>query len=298
MGLRDLDWPHALILLAVAVGIVYVVGASAGQGKTAEGTVAEIPVTGSIMPGDGFSSGSVTPDGVRTLVRKAQKDGADAFMFVINSGGGSVVASKDMKRVIADIKEPTTCLMKDLAASGAYWAATACDTIVADPLTMTGSIGVRSTYLEFSGLLNRLGIEYVNLTAGRLKDAGSQYKNLTEAERRMLQDHLDAIHQAFIRDVAQARGLNVSYVEQYATGEPLLGREAERIGLVDRLGGREEALAYLENATNRSLQVKEYRGMPSFNLLSLLTTKLGQGIGRALTQAFGPEATRRLLQVR
>jgi protease-4 len=170
-----------------------------------DGQVAEIRLAGMIQSGGGFSTDGTTPDGFSQLLDQARQDGSEGYLIVINSPGGSVVASKDITRAIEDLDGPVACLMKDTAASGAYWAATACDEIVADSLTLTGSIGVTSTYMEFSGLLNRLGIEYVNITAGELKDIGSPLKNMTEEERELLQSQLDTIHASFIEQ-ARTRG--------------------------------------------------------------------------------------------
>ncbi|MFB6294219.1 MAG: S49 family peptidase, partial [Candidatus Nanohaloarchaea archaeon] len=186
-------------------------------------------------------------------------------------------------RVIEEADVPTVCRLREVAASGAYWAASACDTVVADPLTLTGSIGVSSTYLEFSGLMNRLGIEYVNLTAGEYKDMGSQYKNLTPAERERFNDILNQTHAAFIRSIAENRGLPYDQVEQAATGEVFLGREAAELGLVDRLGGRDTAVAAARNLTNTTeLRTTTYEPPQQFQALSYLFSSIGEGIADGL----------------
>jgi len=283
--LRDLDWTHALILVIAGVAVVYAMGGTGTNetDMTDDGQIAEIRLDGTIQPGNGFSTDGTTPDGFRQLVDEARSDGTAGYLIVIDSPGGSVVASKDVTRTIEDLEGPTACLMKGTAASGAYWAATACDTIVADPLTVTGSIGVTSTYMEFSGLLDRLGIEYVNITAGELKDIGSPLKNMTEEERELLQTQLDTIHDAFIDQVAEGRNMSREAVEPYATGEPILGERAHEAGLIDTLGGREDAIAYLEAEMDQNVTVQEYRGSSSLDLLTLLSASMGEGIGQALS---------------
>lgn len=283
--LRDLDWTHALILVIAGVAVVYAMGGTGTNetDTTTEGQVAEIRLAGMIQSGGGFSTDGTTPDGFSQLLDEARQDGNEGYLIVINSPGGSVVASKDITRAIEDLEAPTACVMKDTAASGAYWAATACDEIVADSLTLTGSIGVTSTYMEFSGLLDKLGIEYVNITAGELKDIGSPLKNMTDEERELLQGQLDTIHAAFIEQVAEGRNMSREEVEPYATGEPILGERAHDAGLVDTLGSREDAIAYLEAEMDQNVTVQEYRGSSSLDLLTLLSASVGEGIGRALS---------------
>ncbi len=283
--LRDLDWTHALILVIAGVAVVYAMGGTGPNETdiTADGQVAEIRLAGTIQSGTGISTDGTTPDGFRQSLDEARQDGNEGYLIVINSPGGSVVASKDITRAIEDLEGPTACLMKDTAASGAYWAATACDEIVADSLTVTGSIGVTSTYMEFSGLLDKLGIEYVNVTAGELKDIGSPLKNMTEEERELLQDQLDTIHTGFIEQIAEGRNMSREEVEPYATGEPILGTDAHDAGLVDTLGSREEAIEYLEAELGSNVTVKEYRRDASMDLLTLLSASVGEGIGRALS---------------
>ncbi len=272
---------HLVIGIAAVIGLLLLY-AGLNQPLPQDSTAATIQINGMIASGGSVTDNNIDPATVQDLIDQAQSDNVAAFLFKINSGGGSVVASKTLARAVKRIDKPTACILKDVAASGAYWVASACDRIVADSLTLTGSIGVKASYLEFSGLMDDLGVEYVNITAGDLKDAGSPYKNLTDKERQMFQEQLDTVHQEFIRSIADNRNLSLAAVRNYSTGEIFLGREAQQNGFVDRLGGTREAINLLENLTGRNITSRSYKPDTDFNILSLLLTKVGYGIGSAL----------------
>lgn len=239
-----------------------------------EGTVAIISLEGEILPSSqpgAFSSGgAITPEKLRELHSKAEKKDVDAVIYEINSPGGSVVASKDVMREMESLDLPQVCRFRDAAASGAYLAALGCDRIVADSASLTGSIGVKSSYLEFSGLLDRYGVEYVNITSGKHKEVGSPFKNASEEEKQLLKEKTDAIHQQFVSNVEENRNLTEQQTDAVGTGELLLGSEAKEYGLVDELGGRDTAIETAENLTGKDLQVEKIETEPSFNFLSLL----------------------------
>ncbi|MDY6761749.1 MAG: signal peptide peptidase SppA [Candidatus Nanohaloarchaea archaeon] len=287
MVLERLHWMHVLIGLAVLVAAAFAISPASEDVRTelspSRGELGVIKVTGPISYGDEFRDSGISPRTLDDLTKQATSDGADALLYEIDSGGGAVVASKEAARVIAEADVPTVCRLREVAASGAYWAASACDTVVADPLTLTGSIGVSSTYLEFSGLLDRFGVEYVNLTAGKYKDMGSQYKNLTPAERERFNDILNQTHAAFIQAIAENRNMSYDAVESAATGEVFLGREAKRLGLVDRLGGRDTAIAVARNLTDTTeLETTAYSPPQKFDALSFLFSSIGDGIATGL----------------
>lgn len=241
-----------------------------------KGEAAIIKLSGSIQPSSqGFSPDGITPEQVRDLTSEALTKNPDAVIYEINSGGGAVVASKEVMRSIDSVEKPTICRIRDIGASGAYLASLGCDRIVADSASLTGSIGVKASYLEFSGLLDRMGIEYVNLTAGEKKDAGSRYRNITEEEKKLLQQKIDEVHQQFVTVVEKRRNLSEDEVSRVRTGEAFLGEQAKRYGLVDRLGGRKTALEVAENITGKEMKAVEVEKPEQFSLLSMLMSDLG-----------------------
>lgn len=233
------------------------------------GQAAVIDLSGQISPSSSAFSQSITPERVRDLNSQAENRGMDAIVYEINSGGGAVVASKEVMREIESVDMPTVCRMRDTSASGAYLLATACDHVVADSASLTGSIGVRSSYLEFSGTLDKLGIRYVNISSGERKELGSPYQNATEEEKQILQEKTEIIHEDFLSTVEEERNLTSEQLETVRTGEPFLGSEAHELDLVDSLGGREEAFSKAENLTAKDLRFVRIEQETGFSLFSL-----------------------------
>jgi protease-4 len=257
-------------LVAVTV-LISAFAATGGDNFTGQQKAAIIPLDGAITStSDSFNPQTITPSRVRELNSKAQNKGASVVIYEWNSGGGAVVASKEVRREIESLEMTTVCRFRDVAASGAYLASLGCDRIVADSASITGSIGVKSSYLEFSELMDELGVEYVNITSGSLKDAGSPYKNITAQERQILQEKTDIIHEEFVSDVESERNLTQSQVEEVRTGEIFLGTQAKELGLVDTLGGRQTAVREAENITGTDLRTETINIEPEFSLLSLL----------------------------
>lgn len=239
------------------------------------GKAAVIELDGAITPTSSpgaFSSGSsLTPSNVRELNSKAMERNPDAIIYEWNSPGGAVVASKEIKREIESVDTPTVCRFRDLAASGAYLASLGCDRIVADSASMTGSIGVKSSYLEFSDLMEKYGVEYVNVSSGEYKSIASPYEDASEKDIEFLKNKTDRIHRQFTSMVEEERNLTAREVEKIGNGKVFLGSKAEELGLVDTLGGRETALESAENITGKDLEIREVETAPSFGLLSLLS---------------------------
>lgn len=243
------------------------------------GKAAIIQLSGGITPTspDFPASGGITPEKVRELNDRAARQSADAVIYEINSGGGAVVASKEVKREIESVEVPTVCRIRDVGASGAYLASLGCDRIVADSSSLTGSIGVKASYLEFSGLLEKYGIEYVNITAGERKDVGSKFKDLDEKEREILQQKVEKVHEDFISMVDQERNLSDKELARIRTGEAFLGTEAEETGLVDELGGRQKSVELAENMSSKDLSTFKVEDQQGLSFLSLLNSRLDIG---------------------
>ncbi|QGA80733.1 signal peptide peptidase SppA [Candidatus Nanohalobium constans] len=263
----------ASVLLLLSAGAS---GFSFGQNS---GKAALIDLSGTISSSSGgaFSTSGITPSNVRELNDQAVNQGADAVIYEINSGGGAIVASKEVYRDIEDVEVPTVCRMRDVAASGGYMISLGCDKVVADSASLTGSIGVRSSYLEYSGLLDKLGVEYVNISKGGLKGVASPYKNISDEERRVLQSQVDTLHENFVKQVESERNLSQNSTEEVSTSQPFLGEKAEELELVDELGGRDTAVTAAENLTGKNMTTFEVKSETSFSLLSLFSSELSLG---------------------
>ena len=266
----------AMILMVSGVSALSIQDVLSGV-QQESGEVAIIDLSGSIVPSaSGFSSG-ITPDQIRRLNQQAENQNVDAIIYEINSGGGAVVASKDLRRNVEAVDVPTVCRFRDTGASGAYLTALGCDSIVADSATITGSIGVTSSYIEFSDLMDEIGISYVNVTAGDRKEVGSPYKEPTEEEKQVLAEKSRMIGDEFLNDVSEERNLTQAQREEVSTGEIFLGSEAKELGLVDRLGGRNTAIKEAENLTGLDLDPVRVSSTPEFSLLSLFMPGLEIG---------------------
>ena len=167
----------------------------------------------------------------------------------INSPGGAVAPSQEIYRSVkrlADVK-PVVASMGAVAASGGYYAAAPAHTIMANPATITASIGVIMELSNIQGLFEKLGLKQESLTSGKLKDAGSPFRPMTPEERKYLQGLVMDLHRQFVADVAAARNMDLSEVQALADGRAMTGQQALEAGLVDKLGGLEEAVDLLKS---------------------------------------------------
>ena len=256
------------------------------------GNVALIPIEGAIS-GNGqssFGTSSVSSKDIVGFIEEAEENPlVEVLLLEINSPGGSAVASDEIAIAVKKAQKPVVALIRESGASGAYWVASASDHIIANRMSITGSIGVISSYLEFSGLMEKYGVGYEQLTAGERKDLGTPYKKLSEQERKILQQKLDKIHAFFIAEVAANRNLEVSQVQKIATGEFFLGEEALQFGLVDQLGSKDDAETFIKEKYGLAeIDYIAYEHTAGFfdllsGVMSTFFFNLGEGIGSRLT---------------
>lgn len=204
------------------------------------------------------SRGFLTPDGESTVSRvreqldRARNDSAVRGLLVrINSPGGTATASDIVYRELLDFKQergvPVVAQLMGLATSGGYYVAMASDRLFALPTTVTGSIGVRFSGVNVSGLMEKLGIEDQTLTAGEHKDAGSPLRPMTGEERAQIQSILDDLHDRFKAVVAAGRSaLDAQQIAALADGRVFSAVQAQANGLVDGIGYLRDAVAEIE----------------------------------------------------
>jgi protease-4 len=169
-----------------------------------------------------------------------------SIVIRIDSPGGAVGTSQEIFREIRKTAETKKIVasMGNIAASGGYYVAAGADGIVANPGTITGSIGVIMGFANFQELLRKIGMAPVVIKSGQYKDIGSPVHEMTKNERDILQKLSDQIHRQFIMDIADGRGIDISEVEKIADGSIFTGQEAKILGLIDRLGNLEDAIAW------------------------------------------------------
>jgi protease IV len=301
---KQKKWPYILFVLVFLwlMGIILSFFFPAFTGIEADsltGNVALIPIKGVIV-GDtsgGFFDDSASSQDIVKLIEKADDDARiKAIVLEINSPGGSPVASDEIAQALKKTNKTTVAWIREVGASGGYWIASASDHIVANRMSITGSIGVVASYLDFSGFIERYNVSYERMVSGKYKDLGSPYRELTTEERALFQNVLDDLRDEFIDEVAANRNMPRKDVEKAATGLFYLGSEAQRLGLVDELGGKDEVIAYIEEQEGIKADVVTYKSTGDLWDLFGATIReqsfhVGQGIGDSLTRT-KPEGIR------
>lgn len=183
---------------------------------------------------------------VNELKSFAEDPTVRAIVMRIDSPGGGVAPSQEIynavRRVRKENNKTVVASMGTVAASGGYYIAVATDRILANPGTLTGSIGVIMQMANFQELLEKIGVKNIVVKSGKFKDIGSPFRPMPEEDRRLLQSVMDDVHRQFIEAVADGRSLDSSEVEQLADGRVFTGRQAKSILLVDEIGDLQDAI--------------------------------------------------------
>ncbi len=265
----------------------------AGDSEPTTGNVAVIPIKGVIMINSEdslFATSVASSTDIVKLIQKAEDDPSiEAIVFDINSPGGAPVASAEIARAIKEAEKPTVAVIREVGASGAYWAASAANHIVANEVSITGSIGVLASYLEYGDLLREYNVSYARFVSGAHKDMGSPYREMTAEEIGIYQQTLDKLHAVFINAVAENRGLEYDYVKELATGQIYVGSEALDLDLIDQLGGKQEAYEYIAQELGITVEPIAFEEEKSFfevlaSVLDNSAFHVGTGIGAVLME--------------
>jgi len=206
--------------------------------------VAVIVASGNIVDGQGDAT-NIGGDKFAKEIRKAREDdNVKAIVIRINSGGGSALASDKMWREVqlAKQEKPVIASMSDYAASGGYYMAMGCDTIVAHPNTVTGSIGIFSVFFNVEEMVDKIGVDTEIVQTGEFADIFAPAKPMSEAERRILQANIEQGYETFTSKAAEGRSMSVAQLKKVASGRVWSGTEALERDLVDVLGGLDMAI--------------------------------------------------------
>jgi len=185
-------------------------------------------------------------DIVRQLKKYDEDGSVPAIVLRINSPGGAVAPTQEIFDQILKARANGTYIIASLssvAASGGYYIACAADTILANPGTLTGSIGVIFSFMTFEGLMDKVGVQLEVVKSGEMKDVGNYSREMSQREREMLQGALNDVYNQFVLAIAQNRNLEVVQVEELADGSIFTGNQALELGLIDKLGGFEDAVS-------------------------------------------------------
>ena len=200
---------------------------------------------GGISGGEGDDE-NIGSERISRAIRDARKDEkVKAIVLRVNSPGGSALASETILRemILAKAEKPIVVSMGDVAASGGYYISCHADTIVANPTTITGSIGVFGLLLNAQKLMkNKLGITIDTVRTNQYADMGSMYRSLTTKERNIIQKSVEDIYDTFIMHVSEGRNMSKKEVDAIGQGRVWSGEDAIDLGLIDVLGGLEDAI--------------------------------------------------------
>ena len=221
-------------LLAIVVGVAALSGTPLGERFTFGKTVAVVEVRGVI---------SDAADTVDALDHLRQQDATIGVVLRIDSPGGAVAPSQEIYDAVWRLRarKPVVASLGNVAASGGYYVASAADVVVADPGTLTGSIGAIMEVQNVATLAEKVGVSQTVVKSGRFKDVGQPLRAVTDEERVLLQRMVDDVLGQFIDAVARGRGMEAGRVRALADGRLYSGAQARDVGLVDELGGLADA---------------------------------------------------------
>ena len=242
-----------------------------------------------------FSSGSgkvgvVELKGVITSPEKAIKELTDfrrnksiaAIVLRIDSPGGAVGASQEIFKEVArtSLTKTVVASMGSVAASGGYYAALGADEIMASRGTLTGSIGVIIKFANLAEIFKKIGYKAEVVKSGAMKDIGSTSRSMTSKERKLIQDIIDNVHEQFITDVSERRGLDLEVVRKLADGRIYSGEQARDAKLIDHFGNFNDAvmLAAKLGGLTEELPGLVYPAEKNFSLLRLLAGDSGNAL--------------------
>lgn len=213
---------------------------------------------------------------VGDLKKYGESPSVKAIVIRIDSPGGGVVPSQEIHDAIKRLRNKTNkaviASMGTVAASGGYYIAVATDRIIANPGTLTGSIGVIMELANLEGLLKKIGVQNVVVKSGRYKDLGSPFRQMRPEDRRILQSVMDDVHRQFIEAVAEGRSLEVAEVQPLADGRVFTGRQAKEANLVDELGDLQDAIRFAADLAGIEGEPKVVEPRKRFSVRDLLET--------------------------
>ncbi len=232
--------------------------------KKSSNSIGLLYAVGNITSGSGSSG--IQDKYLVSQIEKLKKDkDIKAVVLRVNSGGGSAYASEQIWKAVKDLKaeKPVVVSMGDMAASGGYYISCIADKIVASPTTLTGSIGIFGMIPSFSGTLKKIGVSSDVVKTNEFSDFGNVARSFNEGESALMQSYINNGYDLFLTRCADGRNIPKDSLAKYAEGRVWTGNQAKEIGLVDELGGVEDAIKIAAELANlgKSYAVYEYPKM-------------------------------------
>lgn len=257
---------RVFIILGIIVALFFLmlVLRSMDDGTPIGQKVAVVDITGIITKSD---------ETIKLIHAYRDDSSIKAIVLRINSPGGSVAPVQEIYSELQKIDKPIVASMGGTAASGGYYVACAADTIMANPGTLTGSIGVIMQFTRLKGLYDKIGLEHQVIKSGEFKDTGSPFRELTEKEQAVLQATVDDVYNQFVDTIFEARKslLSRSEILELADGRIFSGQQALDSKLLDQLGNLPEAIEVAGKLANIDGKPKVVRKEKKKSLLEQLT---------------------------
>lgn len=228
------------------------------------GTIAIVELKGEIVSSE---------DIVRQFKKYREDHSVKAIVFRVESPGGGVSASQEIYEEVKktrDSGKPVVVSMGSVAASGGYYVSLGASKIVANPGSVTGSIGVISEFLNVNQLMSKLGIGSTTVKSGKFKDTGSPFRPFSEEDKKYFQETIDDVYQQFLHVVETERHLSPSEAKKLADGRVFTGKKAYEVGLVDTLGTYEDAISLASDLAGISGEPRLIKERKKEKLLDVL----------------------------
>jgi len=271
-GKRNLIVGLVILFLFLGIGFLAALAYISSGAGYSEGEDGVFPIGAKVAIVEVAGVITSSTEAVRQLKKYAEDGSVKAIVLRIESPGGGVSASQEIYDAVLKAKEKKSVVasMGAVAASGGYYIACAADSILANPGSLTGSIGVIAEFPVFGELFKKIGIRTEVVKSGELKDVGSPTRAMTEKERQMLQSVINDTYDQFVEAVVKSRGMDRQEVLALADGSVFTGRQAKSNGLVDRLENFEEAIRLAGkmggiDGEPRTVKEKKYRRRTIFD---------------------------------
>ncbi|MDO5509607.1 MAG: signal peptide peptidase SppA [Weeksellaceae bacterium] len=267
--------------------------------KTSGDKVAVLYAYGGIMPGDSYTG--IQSETYKEEIRKlAQDDKVKAVVLRVNSGGGDANTSEEILYELKKLREkkPVVVSFGDVAASGGYYIAMANDGLIAEPYTITGSIGVLGMIPNFKGLANNIGVTWDKVETNANSVYYSPFNGLKPGAEVMMRNQVEGIYNVFIQHVAEGRNMPLARVDSLGGGRIYTGIEAKRNGLVDDIGYLADAIKLAaQKAEITNYNVKSYPIRPSNMELLLKSMNLSQEVKNQILTSGSPEILKMYMRI-
>lgn len=266
------------------IGAGFMGASTAGPTITSSGfgdAVAIVRVEGTILSGDNAdtSTDAVSGTVISELLTAEADPTIKAVVLRVDSPGGSVTGSSQIWETINGMEKPVVASMASMAASGGYYVSAPADYIVARPDTLTGSLGVIMTVYDATELMEKVGLQVIDITSGENKAIGSMFAEMTPEQRDILESLTDESYSEFVRVISEGRGMSQEDVIAIADGRVYSGRQAFELGLVDQLGNFDDAITKAAElgGIQGEPNVVEFERIPTFReMMTGFSTQLGK----------------------